>query len=68
MHGKYRFLNKYIHLAKIKLDFLIFCIFQTEEAAGEGDLMQYGNTRGDPKYRIELEKFLTKMYGVSVNR
>ncbi|XP_072037284.1 2-aminoadipate transaminase-like [Amphiura filiformis] len=40
----------------------------TEEAAAEGELMQYGNTRGDPKYRIELAKFLTKMYGAPVDR
>ncbi|XP_072017691.1 uncharacterized protein [Amphiura filiformis] len=40
----------------------------TEEAAAEGDLMQYGNTRGDPKFRIELATFLTKMYGAPVDR
>ena len=29
----------------------------------QGDIMQYGNTRGDPKYRIELATFLTRQYG-----
>ncbi|XP_022106311.1 uncharacterized protein YER152C-like [Acanthaster planci] len=38
-----------------------------EEALGDGDLLQYGNTGGDPLCRLELAKFLSKGYGSPVD-
>ncbi|XP_033643456.1 uncharacterized protein YER152C-like isoform X1 [Asterias rubens] len=38
-----------------------------EEAAGEADLLQYGNPYGDPLCRIELAKFLSDAYGMPVD-
>ncbi len=38
-----------------------------EEAAGQADLLQYGNAYGDPLCRIELAKFLSDRYGMPVD-
>ncbi|XP_033103362.1 uncharacterized protein YER152C-like [Anneissia japonica] len=33
-----------------------------KEISGEGDLLQYGSTLGDPAYRINLAKFLSEQF------